>query len=243
MGKSAGHKLTPELARELCQRTGSKAYLSGTIASLGSQFVLGLSAINCQTGDTLAQEQVTATTKEQVLAVLGGAATRLRGELGESLTSIQKFDVPLTEATTSSLEALRFYTQGLKTWNTKGEPEALPYLKRALELDPKFASAYVSMGTVYRNLEEPTLAVERISKAYDLRDRASERERFYILGHYYVDVTGELNKAIPVYEQWQQEYPTDPTPGAARDFSRKTHIGIFDSGDRSPPASPQNDEG
>jgi eukaryotic-like serine/threonine-protein kinase len=204
--------LTPAVANEVCQRAGSKAYVAGAVGSLGTEYVLGLKAVNCHSGDTLAQEQVTAATKEQVLAVLGSAATKLRGELGESLTSIQKFDVPLTEATTSSLEALRFYTQGLKTWNTKGEPEALPYLKRALELDPQFASAYVSMGTVYRNLEEPALAVERISKAYDLRDRASERERFYILGHYYVDVTGELNKAIPVYEQWQQEYPTDPTP-------------------------------
>lgn len=212
MTLSPATPLTPAVANEVCQRAGSKAYVAGAIGSLGTEYVVGLKAVNCHSGDTLAQEQVTAATKEQVLTVLGGAATKLRGELGESLASIQKFDVPLTEATTSSLEALRFYTRGLKTWNTKGEPEALPYLKRALELDPKFASAYVSMGTVYRNLEEPALAVESVSKAYELRDRASERERFYILGHYYADVTGELNKAIPVYEQWQQEYPSDPTP-------------------------------
>jgi DNA-binding winged helix-turn-helix (wHTH) protein len=120
--------LTPVVANEVCQRAGSKAYVAGAIGGLGTEYVIGLKAVNCHSGDTLAQEQVTATTKEQVLVVLGGAATKLRGELGESLTSIQRFDVPLTEATTSSLEALRSYTQGLKAWNTKGEPEAIPYL-------------------------------------------------------------------------------------------------------------------
>jgi len=212
MTLSPATPLTSAVANEVCQRAGSKAYVSSAIGSLGSEYVVGLKAVNCHSGDTLAQEQVTAAKKEQVLAVLGGAATKLREELGESLTSIQKFDVPLTEATTSSLEALRFYTQGLKTWNTKGEREALPYLKRALELDPKFASAYVSLGTVYNNLEQPGLAVESMSKAYELRERASERERFYILGHYYHDVTGECGKASAVYEQWKQEYPYDPTP-------------------------------
>ena len=204
--------LTPAVANEVCQRAGSKAYIAGAIGSLGTEYVLGLKAVNCRSGDTLAQEQITVASKEQVLPALGNAATKLRGELGESLTTVQKFDVPLTEATTSSLEALRAYSQGLKTWNTKGEVEAIPYLKRALELDPRFASAYVSLGTVYKNLERPTLASESISKAYELRERASERERFYILGHYYRDVTGELNKALPVYEQWKEEYPSDPTP-------------------------------
>ena len=187
--------LTPAVANEVCQRAGSKAYIAGAIGSLGSEYVLGLKAVNCRSGDTLAQEQITVASKEQVLPALGNAATKLRGELGESLTTVQKFDVPLTEATTSSLEALRAYSQGLKAWNTKGEAEAIPYLKRALELDPKFASAYVSLGTVYKNLERPTLASESISKAYELRERASERERFYILGHYYRDVTGELHSA------------------------------------------------
>jgi DNA-binding winged helix-turn-helix (wHTH) protein/Flp pilus assembly protein TadD len=204
--------LTSDVADEVCQRSGSKAYVTGAIGSLGTEYVLGLKAVNCRSGDTLAREQVTAATKERVLNALGAAATKLRGELGESLASVQKFDVPLTEATTSSLEALRAYSQGLRAWNTKGEAEALPYLKRALELDPKFASAYASLGAVYGNLERPVLAEQSISKAYELRDRASERERFYILGHYYADVTGELEKALPVYEQWKEEYPSDPTP-------------------------------
>jgi len=140
--------LTPAVANEVCQRADSKAYIAGAIGSLGREYVLGLKAVNCRSGDTLAQEQITVASKEQVLPALGNATTKLRGELGESLTTVQKFDVPLTEATTSSLEALRAYSQGLKTWNTKGEVEAIPYLKRALELDPKFASAYVSLGTV-----------------------------------------------------------------------------------------------
>jgi DNA-binding winged helix-turn-helix (wHTH) protein/Flp pilus assembly protein TadD len=204
--------LTPAVAGEVCQRAGSKAYVAGAIGSLGTEYVLGLKAVNCRSGDTLAQEQVTAATKEQVLTVLGKAATTLRRELGESLTTVQKFDVPLTEATTSSLDALKIYSQGLRIWNTKGETEALPYFKRALDLDPQFASAYVSLGTVYGNLEQPSLAAASVSKAYELRERASERERFYILAHYYRDVTGELEKAIPVYAQWKEEYPSDPTP-------------------------------
>jgi eukaryotic-like serine/threonine-protein kinase len=204
--------LTPAVAEEVCQRAGSKAYVAGAIGTLGTEYVLGLKAVNCRTGDTLAQEQVTAASKEQVLTALGAAATKLRGELGESLMTVQKFDVPLTEATTSSLEALRAYNQGLRTWNSKGEAEALPYLTRALELDPEFASAYASLGTVYQNLERPGLAEASMSKAYELRERASERERFYILGHYYADVTGELVKALQVYEQWREEYPSDPTP-------------------------------
>lgn len=204
--------LTPAVTDEVCQRAGSKAYVVGAIGSLGTEYVLGLKAVNCRSGDTLAQEQVTATSKEQVLTALGSAATKLRSELGENLATVQKFDVPLTEATTSSLEALRAYSQGLKAWDTKGELEALPYLTRALELDPEFARAYVSLGTVYRNLQRPGPAVESISKAYELRNRASERERFYILGHYYRDVTGELEKALPVYQQWTEAYPSDPTP-------------------------------
>jgi tetratricopeptide (TPR) repeat protein len=212
MTRETNTALTAGVADEVCQRSGSKAYVAGAIGSLGTEYVVGLKAVNCRSGDILAQEQVTAAAKEQVLTALGDAATKLRRELGESLTTVQKFDVPLTEATTSSLEALRAYSQGLRTWNSKGETEALPYLKRALELDPNFASAYVSLGTVYQNLERPGLAAESVSKAYELRDRVSERERFYILGHYYADVTGELEKALPVYEQWQQEYPSDPTP-------------------------------
>jgi eukaryotic-like serine/threonine-protein kinase len=204
--------LSPAIAGEVCQRAGSKAYVTGAIGSLGTQYVVGLRAVNCRTGDTLAQEQVTASSKEEVLAALGDAATKLRSELGESLTTVQKFDVPLSEATTSSLEALRNFSQGTKVWNTNGETEALPYFKRAVQLDPKFAGAWVSLGTIYNNVDRPGPAAESMSKAYELRERVSERERLSILGHYYKSVTGELGKAIPAYLQWQQDYPSDPTP-------------------------------
>jgi eukaryotic-like serine/threonine-protein kinase len=212
MTRDSDTALTPAVANEVCQRAGSKAYIAGAIGSLGSEYVLGLKAVNCHSGDTLAQEQVTAAKKEQVLTALGEAATKLRNELGESLTTVEKFDVPLTEATTNSLEALRQYSLGLRTWNTKGERDAIPYLKRATELDPNFASAYVSLGTVYGNLELPAEAAENMTRAYELKDRVSERERFYIQGHYYRDVTEELEKAIPVYKQWIEEYASEPTP-------------------------------
>jgi eukaryotic-like serine/threonine-protein kinase len=204
--------LTPAVASEVCQRAGSKAYVAGAIGSLGTAYVVGLKAVNCHNGETLAQEQLTAGSKEQVLVSLGEAATKLRRQLGESLITVQKFDVPLIEATTPSLEALRELSLGQKAWNTKGESEALPYMKRAVELDPKFASAYSNLGTVYENLMQHGLAAENFAKAYELRDRVSERERFHILGHYYGGVTGELEKAIPIYEQWEREYPADATP-------------------------------
>lgn len=204
--------LTPAVASEVCQRAGSKAYVAGAIGSLGTSYVVGLKAVNCHNGETLAQEQLTASSKEQVLVSLGQAASKLRQELGESLSTVQKFDVPLIEATTPSLEALRELSLGQKAWNTKGESEALPYMKRAVELDPNFASAYVNLGTVYENLQQRGLAADNFAKAYGLRERVSERERFHILGHYYGSVTGELEKAIPIYEQWEREYPTDATP-------------------------------
>ena len=138
MTRDPGSALTPAVANEVCQRAGSKAYIAGAIGSLGSEYVLGLKAVNCHSGDTLAQQQVTAAKKEQVLTALGEAATKLRNELGESLTTVEKFDVPLTEATTASLEALRQYSLGLRTWNTKGERDAIPYLKRATEFRPQF---------------------------------------------------------------------------------------------------------
>jgi serine/threonine protein kinase/tetratricopeptide (TPR) repeat protein len=204
--------LTTAVASEVCQRAGSKAYVAGAIGSLGTAYVVGLKAVNCHNGETLAQEQLTAGSKEQVLVSLGEAATKLRRQLGESLTTVQKFDVPLIEATTPSLEALRELSLGQKAWNTKGESEALPYMKRAVELDPNFASAYSNLGTVYENLQQHGLAAENFTKAYELRERVSERERFHILGHYYASVTGELEKAIPTYEQWEREYPSDATP-------------------------------
>ena len=213
MTRPANTRLTAEVAREICQRASSKAYVAGSIEILGSQYVLGLKAVNCQTGDTLAQQQVTASSKEKVLEALGEAASRLRGELGESLATVQKFDVPLEGATTSSLEALKSYSLGVKSLLETGPEASIPFYKRAIELDPNFAMAYANLGVVYGDLlEEPGQSAENISKAFDLRDRVSERERFAIMVDYYDNVTGELDKAVQTDEQWAQAYPRDAIP-------------------------------
>src|ERR1017187_10095591 len=209
MTRRADTKLTPEVARELCQRAGSKAYVAGTVGSLGSEYVLGLKAVNCQNGDTLAQEQLTAASKEKVLDALGGAASKLRTELGESLATVQKFDVPLAEATTSSLEALKEYSLGGQVEDEKGPAAALPYDQRAIELDPNFAMAYVAMGNDYWILGELGRASEYYTKAFQLREHASEREKLMIIADYYSGVTGELGKAAQTYEEEIQNYPRD----------------------------------
>src|SRR5258705_6350278 len=172
MTRPGGTKLTPEVARELCQRAGSKAYLAGTIGGMGSEYVLGLKAVDCRSGDTLAEEQVTAASKEKVLDTLGEAASKLRGELGESLATVQKLDVPLAEATTSSLEALQAYSLGKKAADEKGAVAALPYLQRAIEGDPNFALGYLAMGHQYASLGEPARASEYYAKAFQLREHA-----------------------------------------------------------------------
>ena len=210
MGRSPSEHVTPEVARELCLRTGSKAILAGSISSLGSHYVIGLEAVSCGTGDTLAKEQADAPTKESVLQALDKVASNLRGKLGESLASVQKFDVPV-EATTPSLEALKTFSMGIKTMREKGDPEAVPFMKRAIELDPNFALAYVSLGISYSNLGEPTLAAENIKKAYDLRDHVSEREKLRISHAYFGNATGELEKANQVLQLWAQSYPRDAT--------------------------------
>ena len=207
MSRPAGTKLTPEVTRELCQRAGSKAYIAGSIASLGSQYVLGLKAVNCQSGDPLAEEQVTATSKEKVLDALGEAASKLRGELGESLATVQKFDVPLEQATTSSLEALKSYSLGQKAFNEKDPAAALPHDQRAIELDPNFAMGYVALGNDYATLAQVGRSTEYISKAFQLREHASERERLEITAAYYVSVTGELDKAAQTYQEEIESYP------------------------------------
>jgi eukaryotic-like serine/threonine-protein kinase len=212
MGRPAGDRLTPEVAREVCQRTGSKAMLTGSIAGIGSQYVIGLKAVNCDTGDVLAGAQEQAAGKEAVLKSLDSAAVSLRSKLGESLSSVQKYATPAAEATTTSLEALRAYSLGLKTRNTKGDTAALPLFKRAVEIDPKFAMAYRSLAVVYGSLNEIGRSAENAHKAYDLRDKVSERERFSIEGYYYIVTTGELEKAAQTYELWQQTYPRDFIP-------------------------------
>jgi serine/threonine protein kinase/tetratricopeptide (TPR) repeat protein len=202
-------RLTPDVARELCQRAGGKAYLIGSIASLGSQYVLGLKAVNCQSGDPLAEEQVTAASKEKVLDALGEAASKLRGELGESLATVQKFDVPLSEATTSSLEALKAYSLGRKAANEKGAAAGLPYDQRAIELDPNFAMGYAGVGTDYSDLSELGRASEYLTKAFQLREHAGEREKLAISARYYSDVTGELDKAAQTSQEAIESYPRD----------------------------------
>ena len=214
MTRPSGTKLTPEIARELCQRAGSKAYIAGTIGSLGSEFVLELRAVNCRSGDTLAETQVTAASKEKVLDTLGEAATKLRGELGESLATVQRLDVPLSEATTSSLEALQAYSLARKASSEKGSAAALPYDQRAIQLDPNFATGYRAVGVDYASLGETGRASEYYAKAFQLRDHASEREKLAIAADYYTNVTGELDKAAQTYEEFIGSYPRDyPAPG------------------------------
>jgi eukaryotic-like serine/threonine-protein kinase len=212
MERPVQQRLEPDVARDVCQRTGSKAYLTGSIASLGSQYVIGLNAINCETGDALAKEQVIANDKEQVLKALDHAAIKLRESLGESLPSLQKFDAPIEQATTPSIEALKAYTLGSKTLTQAGNAAAIPFYKRAIELDPNFAMAHASLGICYTNLFEPSLARESFEKAYALRDRVSERERLRISASFYSYATGEVEKGNQIYETWAKTYPRDAIP-------------------------------
>src|SRR5208283_1062427 len=207
MTRPADTKLTPGVARELCQRAGSKAYIAGSIGSLGTEYVLGLKAVNCRSGDTLAEEQVTAASKEKVLDTLGQAASKLRRELGESLATVQKLDVPLAEATTTSLEALQAYSLGLKANNEKGAAAALPHDQRAIQLDPNFAVAYKAVGNDYSSLGELGRASEYLTKAFQLREHAIEREKLVIAADYYSTVTGELDKASQKYQESIESYP------------------------------------
>jgi serine/threonine protein kinase/tetratricopeptide (TPR) repeat protein len=212
MGHPAVDRLTPEVTREVCQRTGSKAMLTGSIAGLGSQYVIGLKAVNCQNGDLLAQAQEQAAGKEGVLKALDAAAVSLRSKLGESLSTVQEYATPLADATTPSLEALKAYSLGNKTRFAKGNTAALTFYKRAVEVDPNFAYAYLILSVSYSNLSEAELATEYARKAYALREKVSERERFSIEANYYRNVTGELEKAAQTYELWQQTYPRNATP-------------------------------
>ncbi len=203
-------RLTPDVARDICQRAGSKAYVGGSIAAAGDQYLVGLTAVNCRNGDTLAQESATAESKQRVVDALGQAASRLRQKLGESLTTVQKFDVSLSEATTSSLDALKALSLGRQALLEKGEAAALPYHQRAIELDPGFAIGYRSVGADYYGLGEIGRAREYYSKAFQLRERAGERERLYIEMSYYGTVTGELDKALATDLELTRIYSRDP---------------------------------
>ena len=211
MGHQNSDRITQDIARELCVRTGSKAIVLGSISNLGGQYVIGVDAVGCSNGDTLAKEQEEAADKQAVLKALGKAATNLRAKLGESLASIQKFDVPV-EATTTSLEALKAFSMGITTFRTRGDAASIPFQKRALELDPNFPAAYAALGVAYMNLGQASLATESIEKAYALRDKVSEREKYRISSLYYQNVTGELEQASQVYELWAKSYPLDSVP-------------------------------
>jgi tetratricopeptide (TPR) repeat protein/tRNA A-37 threonylcarbamoyl transferase component Bud32 len=209
MGRPADARLTPELARDICERTASAAVLEGSIASLGSQYVLGLRAKNCHTGDILDEEQAQAARKEDVLNALSQIASKFRTRVGESLGTVENHDTPLEEATTPSLEALKAYSTAGKVVSSTGTAAAVPLFKRAVEIDPKFAMAYANLGLAYSSIGESALSAESISQAYRLRDRTSDREKFFITASYEIQVTGNLEKAQQTSESWAQTYPRD----------------------------------
>ena len=213
MNRPANERLTKAVAEEVCLRDNSKALLEGSIAAIGEHYLITLTAKNCQTGDRIAGAETEAENRNQVLKALGTAANQIRNKLGESRFQLEKFNTPLEEATTSSLEALEAYTQAMKIRTQGGS--AIPLLKRALELDPNFARAYTLLGTVYYNLGQTTPAIENFNKAYELRGRVSEKERLQIEGVYYLVVTGQLEKGIETYSQWARTYPADFWPHAA----------------------------
>ena len=209
MGQPPDTRLTAKIASEVCERTASAVVLDGSIASLGSQYVLGLRAKDCRTGNILVAEQAQAARKEDVLNSLSQIASRFRSRVGESLTTVEKYDTPLAEATTPSLEALKAYSAGWKVFSSTGHAAAIPFFKRAIELDPKFAMAHASLGRMYSGIEEPTLSAENITRAYQLRDRASDREKFFITANYDLQVTGNLEKAEQTCAFWAQAYPRE----------------------------------
>jgi serine/threonine protein kinase/Flp pilus assembly protein TadD len=204
--------LTPQLAREVCQRSNSKAYISGSIATLGNQFVLGLKAVNCITGDVIAQNQASAATKEKILEVLGVSAAKLRGDLGESLATVQKYDVPLQQATTPSLEALKELSLGATAESHGGSAAGMLHYQRAIEIDPNFAQAFSDLGVMYSNLGQSARATEFLSKAYQLREHTSQREKLHIEALYFYLGTGELEKAERAFQEIIENYPNATSP-------------------------------
>ena len=212
MEKPTDTRITRDVAREICERQGIKAMLLGTISSLGSHYAISMEAVNAHTGDSIASEQVEADGKEQILRALGQAASRLREKLGESLSSVEKFDAPIEAATTSSLEALQAYSRGFEQHSSGKYDAAIPFYKDAIARDPYFAIAYARLGTCYNITKQNELSREAFQKAYDLRDRASEREKLFVSANYYGGVTGEWDRQIDQLEIWKRTYPKDPEP-------------------------------
>ena len=212
MDQKSDAKLTPEIARELCQRTGSSAVLDGSIAQIGTQYLLTLKAVNCVSGESLASTEAQASDKNHVLDALGKTASEIRNKLGESLSTVQKFDIPLDQATTPSLEALKAFSSGHKIFFAAGATGAIPYFRRAIELDSNFAIAYAWLGRAYRDLEENATAADYTRKAYELRGPASEAEKYFILASYDIVTTENLLKAKQTCELWIQAYPRNPMP-------------------------------
>jgi DNA-binding winged helix-turn-helix (wHTH) protein/tetratricopeptide (TPR) repeat protein len=212
MRHSRDESVSPAVAREVCERNGIKALIAGEISRIGEQYVLTVIATNCLSGDTLAQEQTQAMSKEGVLPALSNAARKIRSALGESLASVQQFDAPIYQATTASLEALQAYTLGEETRARENDLAAIPYYERAIEIDPDFVTAYSILGTIYRNTGDHRRALEYQTKAFERRERTSQYERFYITARYFGDVTGEVDKEIATYELWRKTFPRDYVP-------------------------------
>ncbi len=212
MGQLAEAKLTPAIARELCQRTGSAAVLDGSIAQIGTQYLLTVKAVNCASGESLASTEAQASDKNHVLDALGKAASEIRNKLGESLSTVQKFDTPLEQATTPSLEALKAFSSGFQVHNTVGDAAAVPFYKQAIELDPNFALAYAWLGLAFNTMGELSMDVECTRKAYGLRDRTSEPEKYFITARFQKVVTGNMEKAEEALQLWIQAYPRSALP-------------------------------
>jgi eukaryotic-like serine/threonine-protein kinase len=226
MGQKPDAKVTPQIARELCQRMGGKAVIDGSIAQIGGPYSLILKAVNCSNGESLTSAEAQASDKSRVLHALGKAASEIRSKLGESIGSVRKFDTPLEQATTSSLEALQAYSLGRGIMNEEVS-DPTPHFRRAIELDPNFAIAYATLGFFYGGKNQ-TLAVEYLRKAYELRDRVSEREKFYIEAHYSDTVTGDLEKGRQVFELWAQTYPRDWIPHGNLAMHIYPPFGLYD---------------
>jgi len=212
MGQPAEAKLTPTIARELCQRAGSAAVLDGSIAQIGTQYLLTLKAVNCASGQSLASTEAQASDKNHVLDALAKTAAEIRSKLGESLSTVQKFDTPLEQATTSSLEALQAFSSGFQVHNTAGDAAAVPFYKQAIELDPNFALAYAWLGLSFNGMGELSMDVECTRKAYELRDRTSEPEKYFITARFHKVVTGNMEKAEEALQLWIQAYPRAALP-------------------------------